>query len=250
MADQIYGKAFQRQFFSRHPGLRPVMDLFELAPGVLFYAKDKKSRFVRVNRANLAVYGVDDEEPLLGRSDRDFHPPSSAEAFIAEDQRVMSAGKPVLNQTWLVPFVNGSLRWYVSSKTPLVGAQGECVGICGLMHPIATPKEQQARVKQLAPALRFLEQNFRENVSLSELADRCRLSSTHFHRLFRRMSHMSPTEYLLALRLQEGQRLLASTDQPISVIAIDTGFFDQSHFTKRFRKSTGMTPTQFRMTFH
>ena len=250
MTESLYGKPFQEQFFDRHPALRPLMDLFEHAPGVLFYAKDENSRFVRLNRANLEVYGVADEEPLLGRSDRDFHPPSLAEGFISEDQRAMAAGKPVVNQTWLVPFLNGSMRWFVSSKMPLVGAHGECIGICGVMHPISTPKEQQARVEQLAPAVKYLEQNYRENIQLSELAENCRLSSTHVHRLFRRLLHMSPSEYLLSLRLQEGRRLLASTDQPVSVIANDTGFFDQSHFTKRFRKATGMTPTQFRKMFH
>ena len=60
---------------------------------------------------------------------------------------------------------------------------------------------------------------------------------------------MSPTEYLLALRLQEARRLLVTTEEPVSVVALNTGFFDQSHFTKRFRKVTGMTPTQFRKTY-
>lgn len=249
MSEQLFGKAFQRQFFERYASLQPLMDLFELAPGVFFYAKDRKSRFVRLNKANLSVYGVEDEESLLGRTDRDFHPPSLAEGYIAEDQRVMEGGKPVVNQTWLVPFLNGSMQWFVSSKLPLSGPDGDCIGICGVMHEIATPKEQLDRFQKLAPAVRYLEQRFREHVQFSELADFCGLSSTHVHRLFRRLLRMSPTEYLLALRLQEARRLLVTTDHPLSVIAMDTGFFDQSHFTKRFRKMTGMTPTQFRKIF-
>ncbi len=249
MAEHKTGIAFQRQFFARYPGLQPLMDLFEHAPGVYFYAKDQRSRFVRLNRANLAVYGVSDEESLLGRSDRDFHPPSLAEGYIAEDQRVMAGGKPVLNQTWLVPFLNGPMQWFVSSKMPLLGGRGECIGICGVMHPIATPKEQLARFQRLAPAVRYLEQRFRDHVQLAELADFCGLSATHVHRLFQRLLRMSPTEYLLALRLQEARRLLVTTEEPVSVIAQNTGFFDQSHFTKRFRRVTGMTPTQFRKTF-
>ena len=60
---------------------------------------------------------------------------------------------------------------------------------------------------------------------------------------------MSPSQYVLALRLQEARRLLTTTDLPLSAIALNTGFFDQSHFTKRFQKMTGMTPTRFRKTF-
>jgi len=225
------------------------MELFEHAPGVYFYAKDRASRFVRLNRANLAVYGVNDEESLLGRSDRDFHPPSLAEGYIAEDRRVMEGGKPVLNQTWLVPFLHGPMQWFVSSKSPLIGRKGECIGIAGVMYPIATPREQLERFQCLAPAVRYLEQRFREHLQLSELSDSCGLSPTHVHRLFRRLLRMSPSEYVLALRLQEARRLLSTTEQPLSVIAMSTGFFDQSHFTKRFRKMTGMTPTQFRKSF-
>jgi AraC-like DNA-binding protein len=248
MQEITLGRAFQQQFFARYPGSQPLMELFEHVPEVCFYAKDRKSRFVRLNRANLAVYGVQDEESLLGRSDRDFHPPSLAEGYIAEDQRVMESG-PVLNQTWLVPFLNGPMQWFVSSKMPLLGPRGECIGICGVMYPIATPKEQLVRFQRLAPAIRYLEERFRDHVQLSDLADHCDLSSTHIHRLFQRLLRMSPAEYLLALRLQEARRLLVTTNEPLSEIALSTGFFDQSHFTKRFRKMTGMTPTQFRKTF-
>jgi AraC-like DNA-binding protein len=248
MAEELTGRAFQEHFFGLYPSVRPLMDLFEHAPGMYFYAKDIKSRFVRLNRANLAVYGVSDEESLLGHSDRDFHPPSLAEGYIAEDQRVMQSG-PVFNQTWLVPFLNGPMQWFVSSKMPLLGARGECIGICGVMYQIATPKEQLARFQRLAPAIRYLEERFREHIQLSELAAFCGLSSTHVHRLFQRLLRMSPNEYLLALRLQEARRLLVTTDETLSDIALSTGFFDQSHFTKRFRKVTGMTPTQFRKTF-
>jgi len=204
---------------------------------------------MRLNRANLAFYGVSDEEPLLGRSDRDFHPPSLAEGYIAEDQRVMKGGKSILNQTWLVPFLNGLMQWFVPSKMPLYGGRSACIGICGVMHPIATPKEQMSRFQRLAPAVQYPEQHFCDSVRLSQLADCCGLSPTHVHRLFRRPLRMSPTEYLLALRLQEGRRLLVTTKHPLSVIAVDTGFIDQSHFSRQFLKCTGMTPSQFRKAF-
>jgi AraC-like DNA-binding protein len=225
------------------------MDLFEQAPGIYFFAKDHSSRFVRLNRANLAVYGVDDEESLLGRSDRDFHPPHLAEGYIAEDRRVMEGGKPVFNQTWLVPFLNGPMQWFVSSKQPLFGKRGESIGVCAVMYPIATPKEQLLRFKRIAPAVRFLEQHFRDHIELSQVVESCGLSTTHVHRLFQKLLRMSPTEYVMALRMQDARRLLATTNQPLSAIAGSTGFFDQSHFTKCFRKVTGMTPSRYRKSF-
>jgi transcriptional regulator GlxA family with amidase domain len=53
-------------------------------------------------------------------------------------------------------------------------------------------------------------------------------------------------EYVLSLRVQEAQRLLATTRMSLGGIAAATGFYDQSHFTKRFRKVTGVTPSEYR----
>ena len=84
---------------------------------------------------------------------------------------------------------------------------------------------------------------------MSDLAERSELSATHFHRLFRHLLRMSPTDYLLALRIQEARRLLAMTSHSVAEVAFATGFYDQSHFTKRFRHATGMTPRQYRRSF-
>jgi AraC-like DNA-binding protein len=225
------------------------MDLFDAVPGVYFYAKDMESRFVRLNRANAAVYAEPDEGPLLGKSDRDLHPPSLAEAYIAEDRRVMRRGQPILNQVWLVPFLHGPMQWFVSSKSPLVGRDGNCVGVAGVMRPVATPRDQLERFQRLAPAVRMLEERFREPIQVADLGACCGLSPTHVHRLFRKLLRISPNDYLHSLRLQEARTLLSTTEDSLSSIALRTGFFDQSHFTKRFRAMTGLTPSHFRKAF-
>ena len=53
-------------------------------------------------------------------------------------------------------------------------------------------------------------------------------------------------EYVLSLRVQRAQRLLTTTNQSVGEIALATGFYDQSHFTKRFNKAVGMTPLAYR----
>lgn len=246
MSNTLVGTPFQEEFFRRHPGLRWLTDLFEYAPGMFFYAKDAENRFVRVNRANQAIYGVDAEEPLLGKTDRDFHPPVLAEAYIAEDQCVMRQRCVRPNQCWLVPYINGASQWFVSSKTPLLDEHDQVVGVAGVMYPIETPREQETRFGQLAPAVHFAEQNFREQISIAEMAERCSLSSSHFNRLFRSLLKMSPSEYLLSLRVQEARRMLADPSKSLANISVSAGFFDQSHFSKRFKKATGLTPTEYR----
>lgn len=50
----------------------------------------------------------------------------------------------------------------------------------------------------------------------------------------------------MKVRLDEALHLLATTDRPLSDIALDTGFCDQSAFTRHFRRMTGVPPGTFR----
>lgn len=246
----VYGRPFQREFFSKHPELWTLSMLFEHLPSVCFFAKDSESRFVRMNSANLELYGLQDESDLLGRTDRDFHPPELAEAYLAEDRRVMSSGTATVEQSWLVPYLDGRLQWFVCSKSPIPDSSGGVIGIAGVMYPITTPQEEESRFKRIAPAVRYLEEHFEESTSLSEVAKLCGLSLTQFNRLFRSQLRMSPTEFRTALRVQRARSLLRFTKTPIADIAVSCGFCDHSHMTKHFKKAIGLTPSDYRATVY
>jgi AraC-like DNA-binding protein len=78
------------------------------------------------------------------------------------------------------------------------------------------------------------------------LAETCGLSSTRFSELVNRLFHLTPKQLVLKARVDEALHLLATTNQPLSEIALATGFCDQSAFTRHFRKLTGHTPGAFR----
>jgi AraC-like DNA-binding protein len=242
--------AFRDAFFQRNPTARDVIGLFEYLPSVCFYAKDAGHRYVGVNRATLTeVFGLDDEADLLGRTDNEFQPPALAEAYHAEDRRVMEGGQPIPNQVWLVPHVRGTPRWYVSTKTPLHCPDRKVLGIAGVMYPIATPEDQATYFRELSPVIKHLGDHYAEDVSMKELAALANLSTTQFNHRFRTILRMSPTEYLLSLRIQHARHLLTQTSQSIAETGTAVGFYDLSHFTKRFRKVTGMTPRAYRTRF-
>lgn len=243
-------RAFQDAFFQLHPTAWEVTRLFEYLPSVFFYAKDATHRYVGVNRRTLTdVFGLEQEEELLGRTDSEFQPPALAEAYHAEDRRVMDGRKPISNQVWLVPHVRGTPRWYVSTKAPLFNPTGDVIGIAGVMYPIETPGDQAAYFQELLPVVRHIERHFTEEVSMQEMAAMANLSATQFNHRFRTILRMSPTVYLLSLRIQQAQRLLTQTSKSIAEIGTEVGFYDQSHFTKRFRRVTGMTPLAYRTRF-
>lgn len=240
---------FQREFFGRFPGAFSVMELFESLPDAFFYAKDRESRFIRVNAAFRASHGASSDEEILGRTDRDFSPPLLAEAYIAEDRRVMAEAKALPGQLWLVFHPKQQPHWYVSTKVPLFDPSGAVIGIAGVMYLIEQPEEQARYFGALQPAMRWMETRYTEPVSMQEMAALTGLSATHFNRRFKQLLRATPTEHLRNIRVRVACRLLSSTPRPISAIALETGFTDQSHFTRCFRKNTGLTPRAYRIRF-
>jgi AraC-like DNA-binding protein len=238
--------AFRAGFFARHPLAEQAMSLFDNVPDVVFYAKDTAGRFVRVNRRFLDNHGLQREEQVLGRTDRDLSVPAMAAAYMAEDRRVMDARRALPGQVWLVYHERRVPRWYVSSKTPLFDPAGEVVGLAGAMYPVDRPDDLARHVEELLPVVRHIERHYADTVSMSQMAKLAGLSATHFNRRFRQLLRMTPVEYLRTVRVQAARQRLAGTSDPLVTIAADTGFADQSHFTRRFRQTTGVTPAAYR----
>jgi len=93
----------------------------------------------------------------------------------------------------------------------------------------------------------FLEENFTRKLTLAEMAAVCGLSSYHFVRAFSRTFGMPPHQYVLDLRLDFAERLLADKRLTIADIAHLSGFSSQSHFTTVMKKYRHVTPLQARV---
>lgn len=90
----------------------------------------------------------------------------------------------------------------------------------------------------------YLHEYFEENVSLDKLAEIAELSPFHMARVFTKEVGVPPHVYQNQLRLKRAADLLA-LKKPIVDVAMETGFFDQSHFSRAFKKKFGVTPGQY-----
>lgn len=237
---------FQERFFRQNPQLLALVEMMADVPGASLFVKDRESRYVRANADTLETHGLKEEHELIGRQARDFFPPVLAEAYEREDRRVLDEARPVNNVIWLVPHVRGTPRWYISSKAPLFDRADRVIGLVGLMHPIHTPDAQRTFFGELRSVITYIDAHYLDELTAADLAAVAGLSVPQFNRRFRQLLHLSPMDYILSRRVQEAQRLLTTTDRPVGRIALDTGFYDQSHFTKRFNKTVGITPLQYR----
>lgn len=90
----------------------------------------------------------------------------------------------------------------------------------------------------------YLRANYRDNVSLTELSELTGLSKFYVCRVFREAIGLPPHAYLNLVRIHQAKRLLKK-GLSVSQVAVDVGFFDQTHFTKRFKAVLGITPNQY-----
>jgi AraC-like DNA-binding protein len=72
------------------------------------------------------------------------------------------------------------------------------------------------------------------------------MSVSQFQREFRRCFCLTPTAYVLGVRLLMARWKIANTDAPVGEIALECGFYDQSHFTRTFSRAMGLNPLAYR----
>ena len=94
----------------------------------------------------------------------------------------------------------------------------------------------------------YLEEHYAKPISLLELSAVSGVSPFHLSRRFRARYGLPPYMYLELVRVNRARELLRQGD-PISRVAFDTGFSDQSHLTRRFKRVVGVPPGQYARTY-
>ncbi|MBL9198935.1 MAG: AraC family transcriptional regulator [Opitutaceae bacterium] len=224
-------------------------ELFDAIPDVYLFIKDRGHRYMKVNPALARLLGCRSTSEMIGHTDEAFCPPVLAAQYMDEDRRVMVSRRPLLNQIWLVAGADGLPRWYVSSKFPVFGPRRMVIGIAGAMRPHDHAGDAPGDYRRLTPACEFVLAHYGQPIAVADLARCASLSISQLQREFRRLFGMSPGDYILRVRLIVARRKLEMTGAAVGTIALDCGFYDQSHFTRAFRADTGLRPLEYRRRF-
>jgi transcriptional regulator GlxA family with amidase domain len=91
-----------------------------------------------------------------------------------------------------------------------------------------------------------IDSNIDSSILVDDLADIVSLSAAHFCRAFKKSFEATPHAYIVRRRVERAQDLMRTTRSPLSQIALDCGFADQTHLSKLFRRLTGRTPNNWR----
>ncbi|MDI2595055.1 AraC family transcriptional regulator [Pseudomonas sp. N3-W] len=83
-------------------------------------------------------------------------------------------------------------------------------------------------------------------VEVSELAQACALSRSHFSRAFKCSTGLSPQDWIRQQRIARAKQLIQTTDLSLTQISLECGFCDQAHFCHIFTRSEGINPFAWR----
>ncbi len=91
----------------------------------------------------------------------------------------------------------------------------------------------------------FMQKNTAKLLSVAEMAEEARLSTSHLSRIFKNKTGASPMDYFIGLKMQEAIRLLSNKSMRVNEVAFTLGYTDPFYFSRIFKKQIGSTPTSF-----
>ena len=95
-------------------------------------------------------------------------------------------------------------------------------------------------------AIKYLNDNIGSKISVADLAAVAHISETHFSRLFKQFTGLSPYGFILISRINKAKFLLQNTDKSIAEIGFEAGFNSEANFVYSFKRNTGISPGKFR----
>ena len=121
---------------SEHDLLSTLMD--NLPDNIYF--KDRDSRFLAVNRAMLSWTGFRHQSEIIGKTDRDLFGEEHAGDALADEQKILATGQPIVGIEEKETWPDGHETWVSTTKVPWRDARGNVIGTFGSSRDITARK--------------------------------------------------------------------------------------------------------------
>ena len=102
--------------------------------------------------------------------------------------------------------------------------------------------------EHIKAAISYIKANYKNDLSLTEVANYVNLTTYHFSKLFKSTIGTSFINYITTLRIEKAQDMLLDTFMSVAEISKNSGFSSTNNFFRVFKKITGMSPQQYRST--
>jgi PAS domain S-box-containing protein len=223
-----------------------LSELLTDVPHVMFCVKDPDGRYIAVNQAFADRAGRASPSDIVGCTAHDLFPDELATSYERQDARILATGQPLRNELELILRPDGSVGWYVTSKTLIGDPVSPAAAIASVSVDLRASADAGSANARVAAAVAFARARATEQISVAELAAAAGMTVSQLERAIKRALGLSAKQLMLRMRLEEAILRLRTTRDPVAQVATDCGYYDQSAFTRQFRRVVGMSPGAYR----
>lgn len=212
----------------------------------MFCVKSAEGTYLAANQAFAERAGVSGAGEVVGRTAGDLFPEDLAKRYEAQDNAVIKTGRMLTNELELITRPDRTIGWFLTSKSRWTDDDGHVVGVVNVSVDLRAPVDAAAPHEQLAAAVEVARQRFADPLEVADLAAAAEMTGAQLERATRRVLGLSPKQLVMRFRLEEGLRLLTTSELSIADVAHRCGYYDQSAFSRHFRRVVGMPPAAYR----
>lgn len=106
-------------------------------------------------------------------------------------------------------------------------------------------RKSDEEIECVTLTISYIEGHFSDKITLEDMASVARLSKFYFTRKFKEITGMTPFEYLVAVRISNAKKELSASRSSVRDAARNSGFFNDSYFSKVFKQQVGILPIEF-----
>ncbi|MDQ5849020.1 MAG: helix-turn-helix domain-containing protein [Pseudomonadota bacterium] len=224
--------------------------VFDCLPDLVFFIKNERGEYVVVNQTLVERCGKRKKSELIGRRPDELFPIPLGRSYRAQDEEVLRSGVAIRNQLELHLYPTGRHGWCLTNKLPLRRRGGGIAGLFGFSRDLQAATERSRDFSQVAEAVQRIQRQYAERLKVSELARRAGLSVYQFDQRMRRIFGITAGQLIQKTRMEAALERLRETDASVAAVASESGYSDQSAFTRRFHQTIGMSPSEYRSTMH
>ncbi|MFP4016093.1 MAG: helix-turn-helix domain-containing protein [Halanaerobiales bacterium] len=108
------------------------------------------------------------------------------------------------------------------------------------------PQDMYYRENLTITLIKYLKNNYKNDVTLDDLADVVNYSPFYLIRLFKKETGKTPFKYLQQIRILKAKDMLKNSDQSITDICFEVGFNNRCYFSSTFKEKVGLAPSEYR----
>ncbi|MEN6575163.1 MAG: helix-turn-helix domain-containing protein [Phycisphaerales bacterium] len=139
---------------------------------------------------------------------------------------------------------------YVNKVMQIETQEDLCAWISAALNEfieLVYSSQDARKMTQIRPAINYVDANYDKPITLTEIARASHLSVSRLAHLFKEQMGVTLINYVTEVRIERAKELLLGTDQSCTDICFQTGYNNQSYFTRTFKSVAGTTPRQFRL---